>query len=161
MPFASTAFGKRARAVAVSPPAPLGPAQATHDVVPCLAFCSPGPPRAASRSRHLATEEGVDRFLTWNLLFGLEDGTDYTPFLPAHIVLMGKASAPGTPESTEVNHYEPKSNRAWEPTFVYGIITLSKVAHDPFRISRPHKARFHPHGWATGARELITSATGV
>jgi len=38
-------------------------------------------------------EHGVDRFLTWNLLFGLKDGTDYTPFLPAHVVLTGSRDA--------------------------------------------------------------------
>jgi hypothetical protein len=38
-------------------------------------------------SRHFALKaprygaDGVDRFLTWNLLLGLKDGTDYTRYL--------------------------------------------------------------------------------
>lgn len=60
------------------------------DAGPCLAFHSPGAPlvRFALKAPGYR-EDGVDRFLTWDLLFGSKDGTDYTPFVPAHVVLMG------------------------------------------------------------------------
>jgi len=59
-----------------------------------LGFSSPGAPsRRFALKAPGSGEDGVDRFLTWNLLFRLKDGTDYTPFLPAHVVLIGKTSA--------------------------------------------------------------------
>jgi hypothetical protein len=52
-------------------------------------------------------EDGVDRFLTWNLLFGSKDGTDYTLYyllkqyqwamiIPAAAVGQKRASSPGS-----------------------------------------------------------------
>ena len=97
MPFASTAFGNRENS-AVSPLTPLGPAQATHDRGDLLGFPPPVHP-----SRHFALKapgygaDGVDRFLTCNLLLGLKDGTDYTPFLPAHAASRLRLRPEGTP----------------------------------------------------------------
>jgi hypothetical protein len=94
MPFASTAFGKRARTVLFRHSHLWG--QRKPPTIPGICLACPPPVRP---SRHSALKapgygaDGVDRFLTWNLLFGLKDGTDYTPFLPAHVVLMGKTSA--------------------------------------------------------------------
>ena len=91
MPFASTAFGKRARTVLFRH-SPLWGQRKPPTTL--LGFSSPGAP-----SRRFALkapgygEDGVDRFLTWNLLFGVKDGTDYTPFLPAQVVSNGSRDA--------------------------------------------------------------------
>ena len=85
VPFDSTIFGKRVTTLMLRHRLVWG--SATHARCPTLL----GFPHHGAPSRRFALkapgygEDGMDRFLTWNLLFGLQDGTDYTPFLPAHV----------------------------------------------------------------------------
>jgi hypothetical protein len=84
-------------------PSPLEQAQATHDAGPCLAFPHQVPPSCFFALKAPGyREDGVYRFLTWNLLFGSKDGTDYTPLLPAQVVSMG--SAPESEDNAAAGH---------------------------------------------------------